>query len=242
MPAHGAEGVSHAPFLPPPLRSFFRLPIAALALIASTAHADIRAVQVQCWEYNDNSGSGYGSVFARNDWSVLSDYARPALEKTDTSSNDIYSRGHDFDEDTEEQLYCAVNVPPDYDTTSSTKPRLVLMGWSIDDELCNFVPGTRTVILGVSSRAYAGGDSVSQAWSTETNGTINFTCDTGACGGIDCNRSDIVKSVEIDAAVNVSDWNPLEMLLLRIRRKVASDTLNSDFHLVTVMLKYDAAY
>ncbi len=216
-------------------------------MTAGTALADIRSVQVPCWSYNDAlSGTDLTSAFpGSRDWpGVVTDYARAALEVTDTGSNDIQSQGQDFDEDTEEHLLCAVNVPPDYKTTSSSLPRLVLMGWSITDEICEFNPGTRTVIFGVSSRSYAGGDSASQAWSTEATGTMNFACDTNACAGgtLDCNRSDIIKSVEVDAAVNVSDWNPLELLLLRIRRKVLSDTLDSDFHLVTVLLKYDAAY
>jgi hypothetical protein len=183
-------------------------------------------------------------LYPNNDWSnVLTDYAVPAAEKTDTGSNDIFSQGWNFDDDVDEQIFCALTVPPDYDQSGSTTPLIWLSGWSVTDDICEFDPGTRTVVMGVSSRHYQNGDSASQAWSTEDTGTMSFACDSGACGGgLDCNRADVVKTTEVEVTPAVGDWSPNDFVLIRIRRKTASDDLAADFHLVTAMLKYEAGY
>lgn len=214
----------------PPHSLLLLLIFVTAALGTSGARAEIRSLDLECWT----------KVGGGNSWDPLTGYADRKYEATSTGSNEIFSHGWEFTEDADDEILCRINVPADYDTASDYEPSLRITGWSTADELCELVPGSRSVIFGVSTRPYSNADSASQAWPADNTGTITLPCDTNACGGFDCNQDDIVYMTEPDATDNVQDWTQNDLLLVRVRRLGTSDTSAKPFHVVTVTLKYDS--
>ena len=170
------------------------------------------------------------------------DWADSAVDQTVAGSGTAtQSWGFEFESpgSPPPDIQCTWIVPEDYLDTGSV-PQVTLMGWSISDSPCTFDGGgTRYALWNVHSRAYASGEVANAAWSSAGSGSWSFACENNACGsGIHCRLSDKLKTITLDAASATSDWQPGDLVFLRIRRSSTSDNLAGTVHLARVRLRW----
>jgi hypothetical protein len=221
-------GSSNASSYPP--RPLLFLLTIALTWAALSAKADPVAHEMRCFLATSAAVTSPGEF--------TSAFAGLANEKTSTGSGtETESQGWNFDANSDEILICSTTIPAIYDD-AGTPPTVMVSGWGVSDQFC-LDGSSKTVIFGVSSRAYSHGDQVNKSWSAEDTGTITIPCSTSACGGLNCNRGQFLRQTGGDASPNASDWTGGDVVFVKIRRDTTSDTYSHDFHVASVELSFD---
>ena len=212
----------------------------ALALASTLpAMAAERYVDLPCWAVISVSSA---SIPPTNRSSGIT-WAPQAVDQTAAGSGTAtQSWGFEFDSPGSPvpEIQCTLIVPETYFSKSgSTTPQVTLMGWSIDNNGCLGGGATNYAKFAVTSRAYTAGDVANAAWPTEAQGTWSFACETNGCGaGISCRKSDIVKTLTLDATASAADWASGDLVFFRIRRVSVTDNLAGTVHVPRVRLRW----
>lgn len=167
----------------------------------------------------------------------------PALDTLEATSGSTgatptQSRVFEFDDGADSTIICQFMVPIDYDATSSTKPKVLIGGWSSECVLCS--SGTAKVRFEVESFGAQPGFTVNGSWATAATVDRSWTCTTSACGaGSNGYPKEVFDVLEVNGTSTTGLWAPGYMVWIKITRDTAvSGNLGSPYWVSDVVVKY----
>ena len=190
--------------------------------VAARGTAGEASMDLTCW-------TGYTSPITTYTW------AQAEIEET-ASTTKTQSFGYKFT-NVGDTIECTFRVPADYDRDAAGTPQLHLFGWTEGSQSCT--SGTKFIKFGVTSRAYANDEVLTDAWPTVTTATMSYDCVTNGCGvPFNCYQADHLVSNNATATANASDWVVDDLVFVKISRDTVTNELAQAFHLARVKLIY----